>query len=423
MPWLNPVFWLSGIGFSLFTGFIAGLYPALYLSSFSAIKALKGTFKIGKFAALPRKALVVLQFTVSIALITGTIVVYNQIQYAKNRPIGYDRNGLITVTMNTPELFGHYNVWRSALLNTGAVVEMSTSSTPTTNLNSQNKGFSWEGKDPNFKENFGTIAVTHDFGKTVGWKFKEGRDFSRDFPTDSSGMVLNATAARYMGLPDPVGKTVKWGNKSYHILGVIEDMVMNSPYEPVYQTVFIMDYDWAGVFNLKLNPDQSPSVSLAAIGAVFREKNPGSPFEYKFADEEYGKKFATEERIGKLATFFAILAIFISCLGLFGLASFMAEQRTKEIGVRKVLGASVAGVTALLTRDFLKLVVVAMLIASPLAWYFMQGWLTDFAYRIEIQWWMFALTGSMAVLIAFLTVAGQAIKAALVNPVKSLKSE
>jgi ABC-type antimicrobial peptide transport system permease subunit len=184
-----------------------------------------------------------------------------------------------------------------------------------------------------------------------------------------------------------------------------------------------MDYDWAGVFNLKLNPDQSPSVSLAAIGAVFREKNPGSPFEYKFADEEYGKKFATEERIGKLATFFAILAIFISCLGLFGLASFMAEQRTKEIGVRKVLGASVAGVTALLTRDFLKLVVVAMLIASPLAWYFMQGWLTDFAYRIEIQWWMFALTGSMAVLIAFLTVAGQAIKAALVNPVKSLKSE
>jgi putative ABC transport system permease protein len=423
IPWSNPIFWLFGLTFSLLTGLIAGLYPALYLSAFNPVKVLKGTFRAGRFASLPRKALVVVQFTVSVTLIVGTIVIFKQIQHAKNRPIGYDRNGLITIAMNTPELFGRYNVLRDELLNSKAAVEMSTSSTPATDLNSQNDGFEWEGKDPDFRENFGTIAVTHDFGKTVGWQFIEGRDFSRDYATDSSGMVINETAAKYMNIKDPVGKVVKWGDKPYIILGVIKDMVMDSPYEPVYQTVFILDYYWASVINIKLNPEQSASESIAQVEKVFRKFNPGSPFDYKFSDQQFSLKFASEERIGKLATWFAILAIFLSCLGLFGLASFMAEQRTKEIGVRKVLGASMTNLWLMLSKDFVVLVIIALFIASPLAYYFMSSWIQKYTYHTEISWWIFAVTGAGALAITLLTVSYQSIKASLTNPVKSLRSE
>ncbi len=423
IPWSNPFFWLFGITFSLLTGLIAGLYPSLYLSSFNPVKVLKGTFRAGRFASIPRKALVVIQFTVSIALVIGTVVVFSQIQHAKDRPIGYDRDGLITIAMNTPELYGRYNMLRDELLKTGAVMEMSTSSTAATDLNSQNNGFEWEGKDPGFRENFGTIAVTHDFGKTVGWQFIDGRDFSRDYASDSSGMVINETAVSYMNIKDPVGKIMKWNNKPYRILGVIKDMVMGSPYEPVYQTVFMLDYNWANVINIKLNPDQSARESLARIEKVFLKFNPGSPFDYKFSDQQFSLKFSSEVRIGKLATVFAILAIFISCLGLFGLASFMAEQRTKELGVRKVLGASIINLCVMLSRDFVLLVIVSLLIASPLAYYFMDNWIQKYTYHTELSWWIFALTGAGALVITLLTVSYQSIKASLANPVKSLRSE
>ncbi|MVM37632.1 FtsX-like permease family protein [Spirosoma sp. HMF3257] len=421
--WTNPIFWLSGIGFSLLTGIIAGSYPALYLSSFQAVKVLKGTFRVGRFASIPRQVLVVVQFTVSVTLIIGTIIVFRQIEHAKSRPVGYDRSGLITVAMNTPELHDHYNALRDDLIRTGAVMDMSTSSTPATDLNSQNSGFDWVGKNPNFKDNFGTIAVTHDFGKTVGWQFVQGRDFSRQFPSDSSGMVLNETAVRYMGIKEPVGKQIKWNGKPYRVVGVIKDMLMASPFEPVYQTVYILDYGWASVINIKLNPARSTSESLAKIESVFRKFNPGSPFDYRFTDQQYALKFAAEERIGKLASGFAILAILISCLGLFGLASFVAEQRTKEIGVRKVLGASVFNVWRLLSKDFIILVIIAFGIATPIAWYFLGNWLQKYEYRTELSWWIFAVSGAGALVVTLLTVSYQSIKAALLNPVTSLRSE
>jgi putative ABC transport system permease protein len=427
LPWANPVFWIAALVFIIFTGVIAGSYPALYLSSFQPIKVLKGTFRVGRFASLPRKILVVLQFSISLGLIIGTMIVYNQIQYTKKRPIGYDRNGLMMVQMKSPDFYGKFDLLKDDLINSGAIQDLAESSTPITNAWSDNGGFSWPGKDPGLDGNFKTNWVTHDFGKTVGWEFKEGRDFSRNFRTDSSAIILNEAAVKFMGLKDPVGTIVQRNNgfslKNYRVIGVIRDMIMESPYDPVKQNIFFLDYENVNWIILKMNPNKNASESISKIEATFKKYIPSAPFDYKFVDLEFAAKFAAEERIRKLLTFFAGLALFISCLGLFGLASFVAEQRTKEIGVRKVLGATVFNLWKMLSKDFVLLVLVSLAIVTPVSYYSMQGWLLKYPYRTEISWWIFVAAGLGGMLITLITVSYQAIRASIANPVKSLRSE
>lgn len=423
IPWSKGGFWVICLAFTIITGLLAGSYPALFLSSFQPVKVLKGTFKAGQLAGLPRKVLVVTQFTVSVALIIGTVIVYQQIQHTKNRPVGYDRNGLVMIEMSTPEFYGKYDVLRTELKQKGAITEMAQSSSPLTAVWSNNDGFDWDGKDPNLDTDFATFWVTHEYGKTVDFQMAYGRDFSRDFPTDSSATLVNEAAVEFMNLQGPVGKTLRWNNRNYTIVGVVKNMIAVSPFEPVKQAVYLLDYENVNWMNLRLNPDKSTRESMAIIEDVFKRVIPSAPFDYTFADEVYAAKFAQEERVGKLATFFAVLAILISCLGLFGLASFVAEQRTKEIGIRKIVGASVFNLWQLLSKDFVLLVLIACAIAIPLAYYYLNNWLQDYDYRISITWWVFVSAVAGAVLVTLATVSFQAIKAAVANPVKALRSE
>jgi ABC-type antimicrobial peptide transport system permease subunit len=424
LPFAHPVFWMAAAGFIIVTAFLAGSYPALYLSSFQPVKVLKGRFHAGRFATLPRRVLVVVQFTVSIVLIAGTIIVYRQVQYAQDRPAGYEQNGLLQIKMNTPDLYGKYEVLKQELLQSTAVVGYAQCSAAPTHVDYFDDRFEWPGKNPHaLKKSFALMAVTADFGKTVGWQFVAGRDFSTRFASDPAAVIVNETALQYMGLKDPVGQTIRWNDKPYRLAGVIKDMITQSPYEPVQQAVYFLVPNVTPYIVVKMNPALSTSHAIGKIESVFKKHNPSGLFEYTFVDEAYGRKFATEQRIGQLTTIFAVLAIFISCLGIFGLASFVAEQRTKEIGVRKVLGASVFNVWQLLSKEFILLVVMAFFIAVPLAYYYMNNWLQEYTYRTHISWWIFAITGAGAMAITLLTVSYQSIKAALTNPVKSLRAE
>jgi len=429
LPWGSPGFWLVATGFTLLTGLIAGSYPALYLSSFKPVKVLKGAFRVGRNAAIPRKALVVLQFTVSAILVIGTIVVFRQIQYARNRPVGYTREGLVMVPINSDELRTHYEAFRRDLMESTMVQEVAGSESQTTNTYISNSDFIWKGKAAGMSDEFVTMGITPEYGKATHWQIREGRDFSRDLATDTSCFVINEAAVRYMGLKNPVGETMQWGNiGSYRIIGVVKDMVVQSPYEPAKQMLFYIpskrtDFSRMSYINIRINPGAGLPDAIARIGELVKKYDPVNPFVYRFADQEYAKKFGNEQRIGKLASAFAILAVFISCLGLFGLVSFVAEQRTREIGVRKVLGASVFNVWRLLSKDFVVLVFISLLVAGPLSWYFMRSWLEHYVYRTEISWWIFALVGLSVLVITLATVSVQSIRAAMANPVKSLRSE
>ena len=428
-PWENVMFWGIAVVFIIVTALLAGSYPALYLSSFKPVDVLKGTFKAGRYAGTPRKVLVVVQFTVSVAFIIGTVIVMRQVHFCKNRPIGYDKAGLIQIPVMSQDFTGKYELMRAEFLATDAVMEMSTSSSPTTNIWSNRGGYTWEGKPEGFQEDFAWTEVSHEYAKTLNLKIVEGRDFSKEFASDSNAILINQTAAKYMGLTNPVGTFFKDDDEDdpedpRMIIGVVQDMITQSPYNPVKQGLYVFDkYGNASYYNLRLNPEKSASDNLAVIENVFKRHFPNIPFQYDFVDDEYARKFVSEERISSLAGIFTALAILISCLGLFGLTSFVAEQRTKEIGVRKVLGATVFNVWQMLSKDFIMLVIISCLIAIPIAYFIMVRWLQNYDYRMEISWWIFAMAILGALVITIITVSFQSIKAAGANPVKSLRTE
>lgn len=425
VPYSNPMFWVIMASYVLLTGLLAGSKPAFYLSSFNAVKVLKGSIMVGKTAALPRKALVVAQFACSIALIISTAIIYQQIQHAKNRPIGYNINRLVMSDMSD-DLNKNYDAFKNEILQTGLVNNVACASSPVTNIYQHTTVFDWPQKNTGEEAlSIATVRVSDGYFKTVGMQILQGQDFSSAWVQDTGKVLINEAAVQRMGLKEPLGKKIKWNGgpeAGVEIIGVVKNALMDSPFMPVEPTIFPHgSLGNVAVYDLK--PNAEIQSAIKKIGQIFDKYNPAYPFSYRFADDAYAQKFDEEVLIGKLAGVFATLAIFISCLGLFGLAAYIAEQRTKEIGIRKVLGASVAQVWLLLSTDFVVLVLISCLLASPVAYYFLHGWLLKYQYRITIAPDVFIVTAIAAVVITILTVSFQAVKAALANPSKSLRSE
>lgn len=441
LPWFNSVsgkaisapfqstqFWLLTSGFVLMTSLLSGSYPAFYLSSFKPIKALKGALTGGKRASIPRKVLVVFQFTISIALIIGTITVNNQIQTARERPVGYSPKGMLSIRPASPNVMSKRKIIKDEILKTGMAVAVGNSNYPVTSTLGWNPGFTWEGMDPSFTKSFNTISISQGYGDAVGFKFIGGRDFSEKFESDNKAIIINRSAMEAMKLENPIGTVVTYNPnwrepRNYTIIGVVEDMVKGSPFDETSLSVMFLDEGYMQWLYIRLNPEVSASVSIPAIEKVYSEIFPEAPFDYTFADDDFNAKFEAEQRISSLAQFFSILAVFISCLGLFGLTSYMAEQRAKEIGIRKVLGASVISLWKLLSKDFAMLVLLACIISIPISYSVLDGWLAGYAVKTELYWWIFALGGLGGLLITVITVSFQALKSAFANPITRLRSE
>lgn len=419
---LSSQFWIFSIGVILITGVISGSYPALYLSSFDPVKTLKGSVFTGKNSGIPRKVLVTLQFAFSIILMISTVVIYKQIELVKNREIGYAQENLITVE-TTDAIEDNYEVLKNELEQSGAVESVCISNSPINNIQSNNF-LGWPGKPESLKVLFATISTQYDYAKTMGIKMLHGRDFSREFATDTAAIMINKTALEMMDLgDDPIGTQLDlWGEKR-KLIGVTEDVLMGSPYDAIRPAFFVLNPDWVSYVTVRLKKTNNLQASLNTVESIFNTHNPAYPFDYKFVDEEFAKKFTTISLTQKLATIFSLLAIFITGLGLFGLASYTAEQRIKEIGIRKVLGASVISLVSLISREFTKLVIISFALAAPAAWYLLDTYLDRYPIRTDVPWWVFPAAGLVALGFALGIVSNQARKAALTNPARSLRSE
>jgi len=425
IPYNNIFFWFYSIAFVVFTSLLAGSYPAFYLASFKPAGIFRGSFKKVNAVFSPRKVLVVLQFTFAIVLIISTIVVRNQLKYAQNRELGYSGNNLIHVDF-AGDIERNYSLIKSELIEAGIASSVTKTMTTITRRGSNTWGLRWQGRNPDFDGTIGLFSADADLVKTAGLQLLAGRDIDiNKFPGDSLAVLLNETAVETMGFKEPIGQIISQpgANLNWNVVGVVKDYILNSPYEKIPPMVIQGPKSFFTTMHIKFNPSRSTEDNLAKAGQVFKKYNPSYPFDYQFVDQEYAKNFDNEQRTKSLAALFAALAIAISCLGLFGLSAYMAESRVKEIGVRKVLGASETSIAKLLSIDFIKLVMIAILIASPIAWYAMNYWLEGFTYRVTISGLIFLYSGSIAIAIALATVSFQAIKAAMANPVKSLRSE
>jgi putative ABC transport system permease protein len=423
LPISNFYFWLSFIGFILLTGLLAGSYPAFFLSSFQPIKVLKGKFVQFQQKISPRKILVVTQFAIAVIMIISTLVIRKQIDHAQNRDAGFNKENLIYIS-ESGDIKKNIELIKNELLSRGIASSVSRTMSPMTERWSGWNGFSWEGKDPNSIISFNRQSADDKVVETLGLRLISGRDFDlKKYPTDSMSAIINESAAKIMNLENPLGTQFVDGDDKYTIIGVIKDFIQESPFRTVTPTVIEGANMWVNTLNIKFNPKLATQDALSKTEQVFKEYNPNYPFDYQFLDEAYAKKFEETQKTGKLATIFAGLTIFISCLGLFGLAAYMAESRTKEIGVRKVLGASIFSVTKMLSKEFIVLISISCLIGFPIAYWAMNKYISDFSYRSEINWEIFVITAVLALLITVLTVSYQSIKAAMANPVDSLRDE
>ncbi|GAA4311511.1 ABC transporter permease [Mucilaginibacter gynuensis] len=423
MPYTNTWAWVGALALTLVTGLVAGSYPSLFLSSFKPVKVLKGQLISTKSAVRPRQVLVVVQFTFAICLILSSIFIYKQISFIKDKPVGYEQNGLVEIEVEG-SIDKNFDAFRRDAISSGAITDAALTSGSITNTNGNSWGIVWPGQlQGEDKIPIDQMVVNYNFVSTFGLTLAQGRDFDRGRPADSLGLIVNEAAVKLMRMKEPLGQIVKWQGENRTIIGVVKDFVWGSPFEPIKPAMMGQVKGWVGGITMRLTPNASVSKSMATVQAIYKKYNPDYPFEYKFTDEVFGEKLNTEQLLGNMATGFTALAIVISCLGLFGLASFSAEQRKKEIGIRKVLGASTANIWFKLSQEFVKLVLVSFVIGACISYYNVDNWLSKYTYHTEISGWVFVVTMLLSVVICLLTVSWQAIKSAWTNPVKNLRSE